>query len=180
MAVNPTSVLPLSPIVQKYLAPQPPSGKTTFVQITRPLENGPVKILAPDGREIRMVPKPAPVELPESTNDIPITKNLETLALAFHWCRLLDSGRFINADEIAQQEGVSPTKVRKVLRLTVLAPLILKQFISHPEMSLDTLKREAIPLDWRRQIAIFQDRTGESMTEQTVSWKKVAQHARTA
>ena len=179
MALNPSPELPLSPIVQKYLAPDQASGIRSFIQICRPLESGLVKIFSPDGREIRMIPMPPPAQLPPRNHDTMISKSVETLALAFHWQRLLESGRFNKADEIAKSEGISPTMVRKALRLTLLAPSAVMYFISHPEMSLDTLKREAIPLDWKCQESMFPGISGKTTKKHRVSWINVAQPAHT-
>ena len=180
MELKSKPVLPISPIVQKYLVTQQPSGQRTFIQIVRPLETGPVKILGSDGVEIRMIPKPAPVELPTRSHDLLLSKNVETLALAFHWSRLLEIGRFDKAEDIARSEGINPTLVRKALRLTLLAPSAIINFISHPEISLDTLKREAIPLDWHIQEDMFPGISGKTTKKQRVPWKKVALPARTA
>ena len=52
---------------------------------------------------------------------------LNALARAYHWQRLPDEGRVSSAAEIARQEGLNPTTVWEVLRLTLLCrrPLCL-------------------------------------------------------
>lgn len=179
MELTQSTELPLSPIVQKYLAPKQAPGVRRFIKICRPLEAGAVKVFAPDGKKIRMIPMPTPTQLPPKNHAAKISKNVKTLALAFHWHRLLESGRFNKADEIARSEGINPTMVRKALRLTLLAPSAIMHFISHPEMSLDALKREAIPLDWKRQEDMFSEISGKTTKKYRASWIKVAQPART-
>lgn len=64
---------------------------------------------------------------------------VKALARAFRWKRMLESGDFASAAELAEQEGIAPSYVTRVLRLTLLAPVIVEAIIDGaqgPEVTL--------------------------------------------
>jgi hypothetical protein len=64
---------------------------------------------------------------------------LDELARAFRWKRLLDSGEFATIAELAEREGIAPSYMTRVLRLTLLAPDIVEAILDGkqgPEVTL--------------------------------------------
>ncbi len=47
---------------------------------------------------------------------------VKALARAFRWKRMLESGEFATIAELAEREGIAPSYMTRVLRLTLLAP----------------------------------------------------------
>lgn len=48
------------------------------------------------------------------------------MARAFRWKRMLEAGEFTTIAELAQREGIIPSNIPLVLRLTLLAPEIVE------------------------------------------------------
>ena len=79
---------------------------------------------------------------------------LQGLARAFYWQRLLDSGEVRSGTEIAQLEGLNPSTVNELLRITLLDPLLIQRILEgkHPEkMSMMWFTRNALPDLWQKQ-----------------------------
>ena len=55
---------------------------------------------------------------------------IEAVARAFHWQHLLDAGEFESGAAIARAEGLHPSTVNELLRLTLLAPDIVEQLLA--------------------------------------------------
>lgn len=47
---------------------------------------------------------------------------VKALARAFRWKRMLESGEYATIAELAEREGIAPSYMTRVLRLTLLAP----------------------------------------------------------
>lgn len=77
---------------------------------------------------------------------------LRAIGLAHYWQWLLDDGKCISVTEVARMEGVDVTQVRRLLRLTLLAPTILERLMDSSICSLDSLLRQSLPLEWSSQI----------------------------
>ena len=78
---------------------------------------------------------------------------VKALARAFRWKRMLESGEFTTIAELAAREGIAPSYMTRVLRLTLLAPDIVEAILDGkqgPEVTLAQLL-EPFPLDWRLQ-----------------------------
>ena len=54
---------------------------------------------------------------------------VKALARAHRWNRLLESGRYSSAAELAASEKINPSYISRVLRLTLLAPDIIEAII---------------------------------------------------
>ena len=50
---------------------------------------------------------------------------VKALARAFRWKRMLESGEFATIAELAEREGIAPSYMTRILRLTLLAPDIV-------------------------------------------------------
>lgn len=78
---------------------------------------------------------------------------IKALARAFRWKRLLDSGAFTTIGDLAEREGIAPSYLTRVLRLTLLAPDVVEAILDRtqePEVSLARLL-EPFPADWQCQ-----------------------------
>ncbi len=78
---------------------------------------------------------------------------VKALARAFRWRKMLDSGMHATVDDLAKAEGVAPSYVSRVLRLTLLAPEIVEAILDGrqpAELQLDNLL-EGFPSEWEAQ-----------------------------
>ena len=75
---------------------------------------------------------------------------IKALARAFRWKRMLESGEFATIAELAEREGIAPTYMTRVLRLTLLAPDIVEAILDGKQGTEVTLARalEPFPLEW--------------------------------
>lgn len=76
---------------------------------------------------------------------------MRALGLAHHWQRLLDEERAASVAEIAEAEGVDVTQVRRVMRLTLLAPDVIERLVGTPGIVLEEVMRRSWPSDWEKQ-----------------------------
>jgi len=78
---------------------------------------------------------------------------VKALARAFRWKRMLVSGEFATIAELAEREGIAPSYMTRIMRLTLLAPDIVEAILDGkqgPEVSLARLL-EPFPPEWRLQ-----------------------------
>ena len=73
---------------------------------------------------------------------------IRALGLAHHWQRLVDEERITSIADIAAAEEVDVTQIRRLLRLTLLAPAQIDMFASSPNIKLETVTRRNWPLLW--------------------------------
>jgi hypothetical protein len=74
------------------------------------------------------------------------------VARAHRWKELLESGRFGSGTEIAAAQGVDPSYVARILRLTLLAPDIVESILDGTEPDGASLSRlHRLPSDWEGQ-----------------------------
>ena len=80
---------------------------------------------------------------------------VKALARAFRWKRMLESGEFVTIAELAEREGIAPSYMTRVLRLTLLAPDIVEAILNGTQGPEVTLARvlEPFPLAWQQQIS---------------------------
>ena len=97
-------------------------------------------IIAPDGME--MAP-PAP-------RDDTLAR---LVAKAYHWLRLLESGKVANISELAEREKLDNSYVSRVLRLTLLAPDIVVAILDGRQPDVLTWRELAkgFPVLWEEQ-----------------------------
>lgn len=88
----------------------------------------------------------------ESTQD---TALVRALGLAYHWQRLLDEQRVGSVAEIAEAEEINVTQVRRLMRLTLLAPTVVEQLVGTSETALEQLMRRPWPTVWKDQIRVL-------------------------
>ncbi len=80
---------------------------------------------------------------------------MRALGLAHYWQRLLDERRSESMAEIAEAEGVDVTQIRRVMRLTLLAPDVVEQLVSSPDAVLEMVMRRPWPNSWEAQKQVF-------------------------
>jgi hypothetical protein len=96
------------------------------------------------------------MQLPESATQPRRTDNtlVKAVARAFRWKRMLDSGEFVTIAELAECEGIAPSYMTRVLRLTLLAPDMVEAILDGkqgPEVTLAYLLNP-FPAEWREQL----------------------------
>ncbi|MDO3618420.1 hypothetical protein Q3O97_21490 [Ralstonia pseudosolanacearum] len=85
----------------------------------------------------------------EAAQDTPL---MRALGLAHYWQRLLEQQRVASVVEIAEAEGIDVTQVRRLLRLTLLAPEAVEQLICTPGTALESVMRRTWPAAWHAQV----------------------------
>ena len=83
---------------------------------------------------------------------------MRALGLAHHWQRLLDEERAASVADIAKAEGMDVTQVRRVMRLTLLAPQVIEWLVGAPDIVLEQVMRRPWPNGWDDQIRVFAPR----------------------
>src|SRR6056297_3233113 len=96
------------------------------------------------------------MQLPEGATTQPrrIDSTLvKALARAFRWKRMLESGDFATIAELAESEGIAPSYMTRVLRLSLLAPDIIDAILDGTQGPEVTLARvlEPFPTEWEEQ-----------------------------
>jgi hypothetical protein len=99
------------------------------------------------------------MQQPDSAMNLRRTDNtlVKALARAFRWKRMLESGEFATIAELAEREGIAPSYMTRVLRLTQLEPGIIEAVLDGRQGPEVTLARvlEPFPVDWDEQRVSF-------------------------
>ena len=143
-----------------------PSGKSrqfesggrsvTFVPLTIKRRHRTKLIVPPDG---------AAVAKSTVSMDLPLVR---TLGKAFYWERLIESGEVANATELARLFKLEAGWVSEVLRMTLLAPDIVRAIVEgrnprHLNLHAVRGRQKDVPLDWVEQRRLFGFGTPEVM-----------------
>lgn len=82
---------------------------------------------------------------------------VKALARAFRWKRMLESGEFATIRELAEREGVTPSFLSRILRLTLLAPEIVTTVLdgTHVEDLTLATAMQHFPVEWAAQVSRF-------------------------
>lgn len=85
---------------------------------------------------------------------------VKALARAFRWKQILESGEFATIRELAEREGVTPSFLTRILRLTLLAPEIVTAVLDGTQFADLTLKTamQHFPGEWTAQVSKFNGR----------------------
>ncbi|MBC7152821.1 MAG: hypothetical protein H5U22_25960 [Rhizobium sp.] len=107
----------------------------------------PFRLVKRGGRKEVQLPDGAPVQ---HRTDNTLVK---ALARAFRWKRMLESGEFATINELAEREGIAPSYMTRVLRLTLLAPDIVEAILEGRQEPEVTLRRllDGFPVEWSKQ-----------------------------
>lgn len=78
---------------------------------------------------------------------------VKALARAFRWKRILESGELATIAELAEREGIAPSYMTRVMRLTLLAPAIVESILDGKQGPEVTIARalEPFPVHWEIQ-----------------------------
>ena len=97
------------------------------------------------------------MHLPESAAQprLPDNTLIKALARAFRWKRMLESGDFVTISDLAKHEGIAPSYMTRVVRLTLLAPDIVEAILDGRQGPKVTLAKmfEPFPHQWSRQLS---------------------------
>jgi hypothetical protein len=111
----------------------------------------PFRIVKRGGRKEMKLPDGA--AQPQKTDNTLV----KALARAFRWKRMLESGEFATIAELAEREGIAPSYMTRVLRLTLLAPEIVEAILDGKQGPAVTLTRvfDPFPVEWEQQLMLF-------------------------
>jgi hypothetical protein len=126
---------------------------TVFIPMAWKRRGGRKVIIAPDGSDAW-----APA------NSRPDETLVRALARAHRWNRMLETGRYRSAQEIADAEKIGRSFVSRLLRLTLLAPDIQEAILEGRQpkgMQLDELTR-AVPEEWGEQRLLAKPESGDA------------------
>jgi hypothetical protein len=123
---------------------QSQGSAVTFVPLTIKRRHTRKLLIAPPGQEDAKV---------RSSFDLPM---IRTIGKAFYWQKLLDSGEVANATELTRQLKLEPGWMAEVLRLTRLAPDIMKAILDgrqprHLNLHAVRGRQAEVPVDWDEQ-----------------------------
>jgi len=107
----------------------------------------PFRVVKRGGRKEMQLPEGA--TLPRRTDNTLV----KALARAFRWKRMLETGEFATIVELAACEGIAPSYMTRVLRLTLLAPSIIEAILDGKQGPEVTLSRvlKPFPGSWSLQ-----------------------------
>jgi hypothetical protein len=107
----------------------------------------PFRVIKRGGRKEVQLPDGAPVQR-RTDNTL-----VKALARAFRWKKMLESGEFATINELAEREGIAPSYMTRVLRLTLLAPDIVEAILDGKQGPEVTLRRllDGFPVEWWKQ-----------------------------
>ena len=93
-----------------------------------------------------------------SSFDLPL---IRTLGKAFYWQKVIDTGEMANASELARRFKLDPGWVSEVLRMTRLAPDIIRAILEgrqprHLNLHAMRGRQAEVPLDWDAQRRLFE------------------------
>ena len=152
MAKKHTGLLTGIPVT--YQAPSPAGGvqMETFIPWTLVKRGVRRQVITPIDAPQEFAVEAALEKRERKTNqDTPL---LRALGLAHYWQRLLDEGKVQTIGDIAQLEGMDVTQVRRLFRLTLLAPSLLETIVATAELTslnLEFVLRRSMPDDWHAQ-----------------------------
>lgn len=107
----------------------------------------PFRVVKRGGRkEIQLPDGAAQARKPDNTL-------IKALARAFRWKRMLESGEFATTAELAEREGIAPSYMTRILRLTLLSPDIVEAIVCGTQGRDVSLERalKPFPMEWQEQ-----------------------------
>jgi hypothetical protein len=90
---------------------------------------------------------------------------LEGVARGFYWQHLVDAGALKSGSDIARVEGLHPSVITELMRLTLLAPDILELLMTGRQprrMNLIWFQRNPLPVNWEAQRQIVKRFEGDA------------------
>lgn len=102
------------------------------------------------GRKLVITPVNASSQPPTKQLDKTIVK---ALARGFRWRRMLESGDYGSISQLAKAEKINESYLRRLVRLSLLAPFIVEMFLDGKQpqtLQLAALERP-LPIVWAKQ-----------------------------
>jgi len=136
-----------------------PSGKPRLLQMDgRSVTFVPLKIKRRHSSKLIVPPIGAPKTQTHLSFDLPL---IRTLGKAFYWQKMIDTGEAANASELARRFKLEQGWVSEVLRMTRLAPDIIRAILEGRQprqLNLHAMRgRQAeVPLEWDAQRKLFE------------------------
>jgi hypothetical protein len=118
---------------------------TVRVPISFKRRGGRKLVLAPNGTSVTTAPIHRHID----------NAMVKSIARAFRWREMLESGEYATIREIAEAEKINETYVGRVLRLTLLMPEVVERILNGRQLAslqLDRLLRR-FPVEWQAQRA---------------------------
>jgi hypothetical protein len=104
------------------------------------------------GRKVILTPSGGSAWAPRQTR---VDNSLiKAIARAHRWKQMMESGAYASVTDLATAEKINQSFICRVLRLTLLAPIIVESIIDGrqpSDMTLATLLRP-FPAEWREQV----------------------------
>ena len=135
-----------------------PSGKSRqFESGGRSVTFVPLSIKRRHRTKLILPPVGAVMAEAHTSMDLPLAR---TLGKAFYWERLIESGEVANATELARLFKLEAGWVAEVLRMTLLAPDIVRAIVEgrqprHLNLHAVRGRQKEVPLDWEEQRRLF-------------------------
>lgn len=112
----------------------------------------PMRFKRQGGRKLIVLPEGSPSSIPHPRVN---SAMVAALARAHRWQRMMEAGEVASIAELARAEGVSPSYVHRLMRLTLLAPDIVEAILDGRQpktLSLNDLLKP-LPMMWRSSAA---------------------------
>ena len=135
-----------------------PTGQPRqFETMGRSVTFVPLVIRRRHGSKLIVPPVGASAVKATSSFDLPL---IRTLGKAFYWQRTIDMGEVANASELAKRFKLEVGWVCEVLRMTRLAPDIIRAILDgrqprHLNLHAMRGRQGEVPLDWGEQRGLF-------------------------
>lgn len=149
-----------SPMPAPHLPRTPVTGWPASSQPCTSLAGTSVPLAIKRRHSSKLIVPPAGTTFMKATSsfDLPL---IRTLGKAFYWQKMIDTGEVANATELARRFKLEPGWVSEVLRMTQLAPDIIRAILEGRQprhLNLHALRgRQAeVPLNWDEQRTLFQ------------------------
>jgi hypothetical protein len=115
----------------------------------------PFRVVMRGGRKEMLVPEGS-AQQRKTDNSL-----VKAVARAFRWKRMLESGEFATVAELAEREGIAPSYITRILRVTLLAPNIVEAILNGSQGPGVTLAPvlEPFPVEWDEQRRRFSTRS---------------------
>jgi hypothetical protein len=123
-------------------------GRTMTIQVpmTFKTRGGRKLVISPDG-------VPSWAKSPARIDNTMV----KALARAFRWRKQLETGVYSTVEEIAAAEKINTSYVSRILRLTLLAPVIVEMIIDGRQPAELTVAKllKPFPVEWKEQMLRF-------------------------
>ena len=120
-------------------------GITKFSPLKFRQRGGRKVVIPTDGSSLKEPPHKTAINAPL----------FNAIARAFYWAKLVDQGVVASGSEIAQREGLDPSTVNELLRLSLLSPKIVESILNGKQLeglTMQWLARNSLCADWSKQV----------------------------